>query len=259
EYMKPDFPDVNAALAEWVQKGGVLIYVGDGFDPYHGIRSWWTGKYRNPAEHLFSLLGVTLPADRAISAVGSGFVGVWNVNPVTLGFKKEGSDGLRAFVREAASRKGLSIPFKNYLDLRRGNLIISACLEHSVTDEPKVYTGRFADMFTPDFALTNEKRVAPGERSVLFDLDTVADQDLAVIGTSVRFLSMTDDRAAKTVTAQVRGIAGIRAAVRLKVPFAVTAADVDGAPCTVAYDADSQTVLLRFPNTQGEHTLTVRG
>ncbi|MFW6309061.1 MAG: hypothetical protein ACOC1S_03495, partial [bacterium] len=35
EFMKPDTPGIHNALAQWVQEGGVLIYVGDDSDPYH--------------------------------------------------------------------------------------------------------------------------------------------------------------------------------------------------------------------------------
>ncbi len=46
EYMKPESPDVNNALAAWVKSGGTLVYIGDGTDPYHDVEGWWnrTGK-----------------------------------------------------------------------------------------------------------------------------------------------------------------------------------------------------------------------
>ena len=40
EYMKPDAPDVNAAVVSWIREGGTLIYVGDGSDPFHKIDAW---------------------------------------------------------------------------------------------------------------------------------------------------------------------------------------------------------------------------
>ena len=53
EYMKPDAPDVNAAVVSWIREGGTLIYVGDGSDPFHKIDAWWGQRgYANPAEHL---------------------------------------------------------------------------------------------------------------------------------------------------------------------------------------------------------------
>ena len=67
EFIKPEYPDIHNALAQWVQDGGALIYVGDDSDPYHGIRSWWNNdrkdepfgsKYNSPREHLFERLGL---------------------------------------------------------------------------------------------------------------------------------------------------------------------------------------------------------
>ena len=55
--MKPLSPDIHWSLAEWVRAGGCLIYVGDGGDPFHAVRSWWRDAgYAHPAQHLFSLL-----------------------------------------------------------------------------------------------------------------------------------------------------------------------------------------------------------
>jgi len=34
-------PDHNQAIADWVKKGGVLVFFG-GSDPYNALPEWWT-------------------------------------------------------------------------------------------------------------------------------------------------------------------------------------------------------------------------
>ena len=34
-------PEVHAALADWVRKGGALVFLGDDSDPYNAVRAWW--------------------------------------------------------------------------------------------------------------------------------------------------------------------------------------------------------------------------
>ena len=41
EFIKPSSPDIHRILADWIRAGGELIYVGDGSDPFHRVRSWW--------------------------------------------------------------------------------------------------------------------------------------------------------------------------------------------------------------------------
>ncbi|WP_299092495.1 DUF5127 domain-containing protein [uncultured Metabacillus sp.] len=69
EFLKPEYPDLHNALAQWVKEGGVLIYVGDDRDPYHKVREWWnTGKhqYKFPREHLFECLGLVNELDQGM-------------------------------------------------------------------------------------------------------------------------------------------------------------------------------------------------
>ena len=154
EFMKPDYPDINNSLSEWVKQGGTLIYVGNGEDPYNNITSWWTGKYKNPAEHLFDMLGISPENEKEIFTCGKGIAAVWNINPCVFSYSKENADLLREFVCEVLKEKDIVPQYKNYLSIERGNYIIAAVMDESVNDEPLVFEGNFVDMFTPDFALT---------------------------------------------------------------------------------------------------------
>ncbi len=249
EYMKPDYPDINTALAAWVRRGGTLIYVGDGSDPYHFIRSWWTGKYENCAEHLFESLEIEPKAEKEIFQCGKGKVGVYRVNPCIFGYSKANADLLRGFVKEVTG----ICSYKNNLVTYRDPYIIAAVMDESTDDAPLTFKGNFADMFCSDFALTNEKTVVPGEQAMLFDLDKIKDQSLAVIGTSTRVYSMEED--GKGITVNTCGAGELNAAMRLKVPCSVTAAFSDGVPCRFEYDEQSKTVLVKFRSEAAPITL----
>lgn len=55
---KPLDPQVHQALADWVQRGGVVLFF-DGDDAYNRVDEWWhKAGYNAPVEHLFKALGL---------------------------------------------------------------------------------------------------------------------------------------------------------------------------------------------------------
>ncbi|MCQ2461994.1 MAG: hypothetical protein MJ177_01155 [Clostridia bacterium] len=255
EFMKPDYPDMNTTLAEWVKQGGTLIYIGDGSDPYHKINSWWTGKYENPACHLFDMLGIKPEKEKEIFNCGSGLAAVWSINPCVFSYNKENADSLREFLSGVISLRNEMPAYKNYLCMKRGNYIIAAVMDESVDEKSLTLDGAFADMFTADFALTEHKCVAPGEKCMLFDLEKIKDEPLAVIGTSVRVNSLTEENG--KILLDIAGAGEMRANIRLKVPFAVTKAVIDGKDAAVHYDEKSSTVLVSFDSETGDRKLVL--
>ena len=251
EYLKPDSPDMNNALAEWVKQGGTLIYVGDGKDPYHNINSWWTGKYPNAAEHLFQMLGIAPQKEKEVFRCGAGTAAVWNINPCAFGFSKENADRFRAFFKEVVP----SAEYRNFLKLQRNEYLIAAVMDESQSAAPLEFDGLYADMFTPDFGIKRRISLAPGENCLLCDLNKLS-APLCVVGTSVRVFSLEEN--AESITAVIRGAAVPQAYLRLKVPCPIRAAMLDGKPCQFSYDAESGTALLSFEGIPGERTLTLQ-
>ncbi|MBR2730815.1 MAG: hypothetical protein IKD72_02370, partial [Clostridia bacterium] len=264
EFMKPESPDVNNALASWVKAGGKLIYIGDGSDPYHQIRSWWnsaTVRYPSAAEHLFEMLGVSVQEAQALFRVGKGAVAVWRIDPAEITFSKEKADELRALFTRVIGTDGGTWNCGNAISVRRGPYLPVAVMDESVTDTPLRLTGLFADMFDIRYQILTEKTIAPDENALLFDLETIAEEPLRVIGTSARVLSLhaTEDRVSLTV----KGTEGVNTYTRLRVPFEIGAAEgrlENGARVAVgaAYDQRSRTVLLSYEGVPAPLAITLR-
>ncbi len=257
EFMKPLSPDVNNALAAWVQKGGVLIYVGDGSDPFHGIRSWWTGQYDTPAQHLFELFGLDRTVQDGTYAYGKGHLIVYQRNPMELCIKKELADEYKQIVKDASVLLGEPWQEDCKLLVRRGNHIVVAALGESDVDKPVTLNGLFADMYTQDFEVKECVSLAPDTSRLLFDFETIEDEQLRIIGTCVRVNSMQEENG--KIVLLVRGAQGVKAYMRIRVPetYSQATATVDGNPVVCKYDPKTRTVLLCFDSVVGERTIEI--
>ena len=255
EYMKPDFPDVNAAIAEWVKKGGTLIYVGNGFDPYNRVNSWWSDQYQTPADHLFAMLGIA-PEKKGVCPCGSGTAGVWETNPCLFSFSKENADGFRQFFTDTLAAAGKTVDFRNSLSIARPPYLIASVMDESVSDEPLTFTGLYVDMFSPAFDVLTEKTICPGEHAMLCDLSYFDASVPQVIGTSVRINAIETENGG--VSLKISGAGDFTAHIRILLPFVPRTALIDGVPCDLTYDSPSRTALLTFAGRTGERTIIIR-
>ena len=61
--MKPQTPEVHAPIADWVKRGGVLVFCDDDSDAFNSVHEWWnTGEnhFSTPRKHLFEQMGFCL-------------------------------------------------------------------------------------------------------------------------------------------------------------------------------------------------------
>ncbi len=249
EFMKPDYPNVNNAIATWVREGGTLIYVGDDSDPYHSVKSWWTGKYASPAEHLFKVLGVEPKNEKERFEVGDGKVYVWKKNPAELCYSKQQADEYRALFKEAAKDRGYDWQEKNSIIQRRGTYTVAAVFDESVNNEPLELDGLYADMFTERFDITEKKVIYPDENVLLFDFSTIENDSLRIIGTGVRVYEMNEQNG--SIHLKVHGGYDYDAYMRIRTPFEIKSAKAklaDGTKVDISaeYDEKTRTVLLGF-------------
>jgi hypothetical protein len=176
--MKPMSPDVHKHLAEWVRKGGVLVYCGLDDDPYQTVMEWWNTKgnqFAAPSEHLFRLLKIDGKSGKERHAVGKGAVYVVRKNPKDFVMEANGSAKFVDIVRQGYENdaKAGKLQFKNSLYVARGSYDIVAVMDESITNEPYVVNGPVIDLFDPQLPVLSKKTIAPGEQALLYNLSRV--------------------------------------------------------------------------------------
>ena len=248
EYMKPESPDVNMALATWVMQGGNLIYIGDGSDPYHNVDMWWKKSgYNNAAEHLFDLLGIGKNAPDGTYSCGNGKISVINIAPARISLSEKVSKDYRELVKGILAESGENWEYKNDLTLHRGPYIISSVMDESVTDEPKVFEGLFADMLDNEYKIVKKKEIKPDGNAILFDFDKIKDEDFRIIGTATRIFDF--DITEEGFTSNMKAADRIKSFTRVRLPKAVTALSAineDGEEVALTWNWDEETRTLLF-------------
>jgi hypothetical protein len=179
--MKPINAEVHQHIADWVKKGGVLIYCGRDDDPYQSVMEWWNtkgSKYKTPSEHLFKLLGVRPVAAKERYSVGKGAVYVLRQNPKEYVMQAGNDQDYIKQVKSAYEKDahGGALTFKNNFYLERGPYDIISVLDENSDSKPYTVKGPVIDLFDPQLPVLSEKVVNPGEQSLLYDLSRVADK-----------------------------------------------------------------------------------
>ncbi|MEK3780595.1 hypothetical protein [Paenibacillus sp. FSL R5-0810] len=260
EFMKPEYPDIHHAIAQWVREGGALIYVGDDSDPYHGIRHWWNeggdhGRaYGSPRAHLFEQLGAVdwgdIESGDGIRQLGKGAVCWLQADPSDLARSKSGADRLRQSVQKTVtllSGDDSCWKPKNYYKIRRGPYWVAAVLEESISSDPLVIRGPVVDVFDPQLGVLTEVRLDPGQQALLYDVEAgrPPEGEVAVISASSRVEDLTGVPGGFRFMA--RGPANLKATARLYCPVQPVSA-TQGRTASIAWEWDSatRTVLLRY-------------
>ena len=262
--MKPLDPEAHRHLAEWVRKGGMLIFCGSDADPFQSVEEWWnTGanSYAAPSQHLFSLMGVPLDAVEGEYKVGKGTLLVMREDPKEHIVNKNGD----ARFIDAVSRlyalkdKGRRPEFKNNFLLQRGPYTIAAVVDEGVEPDPLVLKGKYIDMFDPALPVRNEVVVAPGTQALLLDMGQLEKpKQPQVLAASFR---ESDEVAGKRDYSFVaKSPIDTDGVARVLLPSAPSSVLVDGVETlsASAWDADSRTYLLKFENHPDGHRVQFR-
>ena len=168
--IKPLDPEAHRHIAEWVRRGGSLIYCGRDDDSYQTVREWWNqdgNHYTAPSQHLFALMGMDEQAAEGEYRYGRGHVYVLRQNPKEFAEAEGGDARLIKTVEQAYG----PLEQKNSFQLERGPFLLAAVVDEGVvSNEPLSLRGRFIDLFNPKLPYVTEKRVRPGEQAFLYDL-----------------------------------------------------------------------------------------
>ena len=176
--MKPMKPEYHNYLADWVKKGGTLVYCGEDVDPYQMVLEWWNTEgntYKAPSEHLFEAMGLSRTPGDGTYRSGKGTVIVMREDPKHF-VLKNGND--RKYFETIASaylnQTGKKIEIKNNFVVERGPYTIAAVMDESSSKEPLKLSGLYIDLFDKDLPVLTVKQINPGEQGYLYDLSKVS-------------------------------------------------------------------------------------
>lgn len=255
EFMKPEHPGIHHALGQWVREGGVLVYVGDGSDPFHNVREWWNRgsgnrAYERPEQHLFESLGLGRDPAEGEHRVGEGGVIVLPLDPDALSRSAEGARQVRDVVRRALALRGEGGDFKpaNALKIRRGPYLIVHVLDETEEETPRPVklNGTFVDLFEAGLPVLRTVTLKPGEDALLYDLERGRkDGRPCVVVSSSRIRDERQD--AGRIAFVSEAPSGVNVSTRIFVPQPPRRATAGSADAKLSYDPASGTALVRYP------------
>ncbi len=259
EYMKPEYPDIHNALSQWVRDGGVLIYIGDGKDPYHGVREWWNQckqVYNSPVEHLLECLGLEKGLSDGFHSVDKGVFAFLSINPVECAHKKEGAELLRETVSAAMERSDnpdVKWSSDSSLVLKRGPYLVAAVMDESVNQDPLILKGNYVNLYVPDLPVISEVSLKPGEQVLLFDLSNI-EVSLSLIAAASRIEKLKKEADGFSFSAygpqNVSGVARFHCDQKPQQVHLINNNNnnEEKTECLFDWDEDSSTILFYYDN-----------
>lgn len=176
--MKPLDEKSHQYIADWVKKGGVLVYSGTDRDPFQQVQEWWNqgeNHFQAPSEHLFQLMGIKPNASEGEYACGKGTVYIIRKEPKQFVMQEDGDKVFVEIVKRMYEDKAKagSLEFKNNFYLQRGMYELVSVMDESVSTTPYQLKGRLIDLFDPKLPVLSQKTVNPGEQAFVINLDQV--------------------------------------------------------------------------------------
>ena len=254
--MKPADSTGHQYLADWVKKGGKLVYCGRDADPFQRVMEWWNidgNSYNAPSEHLLGWLGIKAPFAGGEYSYGKGKVVIIRNDPKEFIMNENGDVEFIETVKSLyESKSGKTLIQKNALALTRGPYEIVSVLDENPDAAPYVLKGKFIDLFDPEIPVLDEKRVNPGTQAFLYNLRSVTNPKLPqVLASASRVYD--EMHKGKSYSFVVKSPVETINVMRVLLPMQVTSAEVTDAEGNVVeasstWDEGSNTCFLRFPN-----------
>lgn len=252
--MKPLEAEAHGHLAEWVRKGGVLVYCGRDDDLFQRVSEWWNqdgNDFDAPSDHLFGLLGIGTAPAAGEYRCGKGTVCILRADPKEFVLTKGGDAPLVESVKrlyEGAAHGG-ELLFKNNFRLERGPYELVAVMDESVSDDPCRIEGRLIDLYDPELPVVTSREIRPGEQGLFLNLDRVGQPRRAqVLAAACR--TYDEVRGKRSFAFVAKSPAHTTNVMRILLPEAPKEIFVGGKEVSVegCWDEASHTCLLRFEN-----------
>jgi len=255
--MKPMDKTSHDYIAEWVKKGGILVYCGRDEDAFQKVQEWWnTGgnTYKAPSEHLFTKLGLKQPFTAGEYKYGQGTVHIMRNDPKEF-VLKENADGefintIKKLYETGAGAKALE--YKNYFTLTRGSYELISVVDENTDKTPYTIKGKLIDLFDPEIPVLEEKQVKPGEQAFLYNIGTVKNPGTPqVLATAARVYDEQVTKNAYTFVA--KSPLNTNNVMRVLLPgkpneIKVTDAAGKQVDARTSWDASGKTCFLSFEN-----------
>ena len=248
EFMKPQSPDINGVIANWVKNGGTLVYAGDGSDPFMNIREWWNtglGTYSNPAEHLFESLGLTRTPEEGLHSAGNGRVLYIKTAPKLLAENAEKSDEFLAKITELIGAENSS-----ELILRRGSYYVTAVMDETERSEKAVLKGTYVNLYDHTLPVIEDPELEVGSVGLWFDLSRIdKSENAAILALSGRAASIKVTQRALNFTVMSPTQMNVAARIWTKRPPKSVKVTVDKVTTDLPfeYEPDSETTYFVYP------------
>ncbi len=241
--MKPLDPEAHKHLAEWVSRGGKLLYCGTDSDPFQQVQEWWNtdhNHYAAPADHLFELMGIPASAPAGTYSFGQGTVCILRQDPKDFVWTKGGEKPLL----KAVERLLGPLKVTNALVQERGPYLIAAVLDES-QKAPLVLKNSYIDLYGPNLPVLREVKLRPGQQGLFYDLSQAGKAPKILAAASRAYDEKSNENSFSYVC---KGPADTFNVTRILLPAKPAAVTVDGQKWEFDWDAGSKTVFLRFPN-----------
>ena len=242
--MKPLDPEAHKCLADWIKRGGKLLYCGTDGDPFQQVQEWWnTGgnAYTAPADHLFELMGIPAGAPEGLYPYGKGTVHIQRQDPKEFVLTEDGEQALSNALESLVGEQ-LSTP--NVLYLKRGPYHVVAVLDER-QGRPFMEEGCFIDLYDPTLPVYRRKTVQPGEQALYYDVHKAGKAPQILAAASRAY----DEKRGKNSFSYIcKGPAETWNVTRILLPAAPVKVLVNGEDYSAPWDETSKTCFLRFPN-----------
>jgi hypothetical protein len=257
---KPLTPEVHAPIADWVRRGGVLVFCDADADPYLQVREWWNSgglQFATPREHLFKGLGVAADAIAGeCQRVGKGGL-IWlKERPAGPSLSLESALRVVEATRRAVDAARLKWIETNYLLIRRGPYVIGAGLDETIGGKPRELNGRFVDLFDPELTFMDHVTLEPCSRRFLLDLNAVDARKPALLAAACKALP---GKASKNqINYTVEGVGQTDCVMLFQLASEPRRVLLAGQRVEqVKYEARERLLWLRFINETGPRNLSI--
>ena len=251
--MNPLDPKAHQDLADWVKKGGIIIYCGRDNDPYQRVLEWWNqdgNNYTAPSQHLFQLMQMPEKAEEDVYRYGKGRIYVVRQDPKEFVMQEKGDQSLLSVIEKAYGK----LEYKNHFYLERGPYTLAAVVdENAVSSKPLQLNGNYIDLFDPKLPCLKQKIVNPGEQAFLFDINAVKKRNRPQVLASAS--RQSDESIGKrTYSFIAKSPAETDNVMRILLPKNPKGITVSSNQFTSEWDEKTHTLLLQFENNpEGVH------